>query len=500
VDKNNNLIPLLGYDYRCSVFDAGDHIRRIVSPEYYRFAEEIYRIYKNNNLNKIGIVNTELDIESKNLIHEKHIISYPFEWTANMYKDAVLFHLNLFLKLDRHKLTLKDALPNNIVFDFCNPVFVDFLSIVQTCNLKHETWFIKKNNYTEPRFAIFKVMFIPFMLAPLMAMAKNKYDQSRRMLSERACNCSGGIPRRQDVYPGGSLLKYGVVGKTLLKYLVKKLLLRNNELPIYSRKPFYLFRLLLSKQKSTFVDFCVQLTQFVEAADVIPPKSGYLSYYGDKGEKFDLSDRSCWQDKQKTVSKLIDSEKPDTLLDIGTNTGWFSILAAQQGIKVIATDVDESSIDALYLYSRQNHLPILPLLIPFENMTRQIFGMDCNDPEYSDRNFKATPLYLPATERLKSDMVLCLGLLHHLALGNGMSLADIIGILSKLTTKTLVLEYVDLQDRLIQGELSFFTHIDEYSANTYNIAVVMGEANRRFNSCEVVDSHPMTRKILICRK
>jgi SAM-dependent methyltransferase len=240
--------------------------------------------------------------------------------------------------------------------------------------------------------------------------------------------------------------------------------------------------------------------QFVAAVDVTPPQSGYVSYYDAKGEKFDLADQSCWQDKQKAVAKIIDSEKPDTMLDIGANTGWFSILAARRGIKVIATDVDESSIDTLYLYSKQNHLQILPLLISFNNMTRQIVGVDCSDSEYNDRNFKSAPLYLPATERLKSDMVLCLGLLHHLVLGEGLSWADVLGILSELTKKTLVLEYVDLQDKLIQGEPSFFKNIGKYSVNTYNIEAVMGATNRYFNSCEVLDSHPETRKLLICRK
>ena len=97
-------------------------------------------------------------------------------------------------------------------------------------------------------------------------------------------------------------------------------------------------------------------------------------------------------------------------------------------------------------------------------------------------------------------IVLCLGLLHHLVLGSGMSLADVLGIFSELTKKTLVLEYVDLQDKLIQGEPSFFKNIGKYSANTYNIEAVIEETKKCFNSCEVLDSHPLTRRLLICRK
>lgn len=490
---------LAGYDNRGIVYDSGDFILRKVNANYFQEIEQIYHIFRHINLDQLGIVETEIDCDNNILKHKKYLISYPFEWTANMYKDAVLFHLNLFLQLDHHELTLKDAIPNNIVFHFYKPFFVDFLSIVQTRNLKQEKWLLNlNNNYKEPRFSVFDVMFIPFVLIPFMAFAEKKYALSRQILSLQACNC-GRTPQWKDLYYS-CLVKYGLWSIDLVKHLIKKLLARNSEFPVYPPNFLKLFSILSSKKKSSFTDFCLQLIQFVEAVDVSPPKSGYLSYYDAKGEDFDLSDQSCWQDKQKAVAKIIDSEKPDTMLDIGANTGWFSILAARRGINVIATDVDESSIDTLYLYAKQNHLQILPLIISFTNMTRQIFGVDCNDPEFRDRNFKAAPLYLPATERLQSDMVLCLGLLHHLVLGEGNSICHIFEVLSELSRKTLVMEYVDLEDELIVNEPSFFKRISDYKKNTYNIEVVINQGKRYFTSVETVASHPDTRTILVFNK
>jgi SAM-dependent methyltransferase len=492
-------IWLAGYDHHGKVYIVGNHIEREIKQPYINYVLHIFNIYKLNNLEASGIVRTDINAEYNKLIHRRHFISYPFEWTANMYKDAVLFHLNLFLQLEQHGLTLKDALPNNIVFDFCKPIFVDFLSIVPQKDLKSESWLMTGKNYAEPRYAVFDVMFEPFILISFMAMAEKKYGLSRRMLAEKSCNTDGRVPRWKDVYPG-SVLKYGWWGKVLIKHLIKKLLGISSELPVYPQKPSNLFRLLSSKEGLTFTDFTSQLMQFVESVDVTPPQSAYFSYYDAKNEKFDFSDQTLWLAKQKAVAKIMDSEKPSTMLDIGANTGWFSILAAQRGIKVIATDVDESSIDALYLYSKQKKLKILPLLISFDNMTRQIFGKTYSDLEYRDRNFKATPLYVPATDRLKSDMVLCLGLLHHLVLGIGMQLSEVFGILSKLVRKTLILEFIELQDKLIQEEPSFFTHIGKYSSEKYNIETVIEETKRYFNSYDIVDSHPKTRKFLICRK
>ncbi len=496
---HNNDIWLAGYDDKGKIYVKGDHIEREIRPEYASDVMDIFGLYKKYNLENIGIVKTDIGIGVNVLRHEKHLISYPFEWTANMYKNAVLFHLNLFLKLDKHELTLKDALPNNIVFDYCKPIFVDFLSLIKKSSLGGESWLMKGKYNTEPRFTVFDVMFIPFMLVPFMAMAEKKYYLARRMLSDQACNCGGDSPHWKDVY-SGSLLEYGLWSKAIILHLIKKILMKHSDLPVFPRQTTRISRLLSLTKKTNFINYCSQLIQFVDSVDVTPPKSGYLSYYDDKGEKFDLSDQACWQNKQKAIAKIIDSEKPGTMLDIGANTGWFSILAAWRGIKVISTDVDESSIDTLYTYSKKHQLQILTLLISFNDMTRKIFGIDCGDSKYSDRNFNATPLYLPATERLKSDMVLCLGLLHHLVLGDGISISNIFIVLSELTRKTLIIEYIDLEDNLIANDMSFFNKINNYTNETYNIDIIIEQGKKHFMNVETVSSHPDTRKILVFNK
>ena len=495
----NNLVWLAGHDNKGKVYINGNNIIRQLHPEHTKYALNIFEIYKKYKLEQIFIVQTDFDIQNSNLIHKKHLISYPFEWTTNMYKEALLFHLNLLMNLDQLDLTLKDALPNNIVFDFCKPIFIDFLSLVKKGHLKRESWLKRRRNNNELRFAVFDSMFIPFMLVPFIAIAEKRYDLGRRMLSEQACNCAHNAPHWKDIY-FGTLSNFMLWNKKLFRHAINTVRKRQGYLAITPLKLFKLFNLLLSKEKMAFLDFCEQLKQFVVSVDVTPSKSSYVSYYDIKCENFDLSDRTNWQDKQKAVSRIIDSDKPETMLDIGANTGWFSILAARQGIKVIATDADESSIDTLYLYSKQNELRILPLLIPFENMKRQIFAIDINLPEYIDRSYKTVPIFLPATQRLRSDTVLCLGLLHHLILGEGRSLANVFGILSKLTRKTLVLEYIEKEDALIRQEKSFFKHLENSSANAYNIDAVLKQIKRYFKTYEILNSHPATRKILVCRK
>ncbi len=56
-------------------------------------------------------------------------VSYPQEWCDMMLKDAALHHLDFCLELDSYDLRSADAHPLNILFDECQPVFVDFGSI-----------------------------------------------------------------------------------------------------------------------------------------------------------------------------------------------------------------------------------------------------------------------------------------------------------------------------------------------------------------------------------
>lgn len=462
---------LIGYDNNGTVYDEGNFILRKVNHEYFDKIKTIFELYKKFDLKSLGIVETQIDDTSKTLKHKKYPISYPFEWTANMFKDAVLFHLNLFIELDKYGLTLKDSLPNNIVFDDTKPVFVDFLSLVLTEDLKNEKWLVENSKYLDFRFEVLDKMFFPFIFIPFINFFQKKYNTARTMLSERACNCDCVAPNWRDIEtkPDDDL---NIVITELLK-------LRNT---------------------IDFISFCKLLAEVVEKLDVTPRQSAYASYYEDKKENFDFNDKSDWQNKQSGVANVLDEYKPKTVLDIGANTGWFSRLAEYSGSKVTSVEIDESSVDLLYLFAKQKDLPILPLQIPFENMEKQVFGRTYDDPAYVDRDFKSAAMFLPAFKRLNSDMVLCLALTHHLMLGMGMSIDYVFEILSRLIDKVLVFEFIGLDDNLIKNEPSFFKNLHKFNMENYNIDLIVSKGMQHFKNVKIVDSHPTTRKLIIFEK
>ena len=52
-------------------------------------------------------------------------VSYPYEWTFSMLKDAALLQLDLLLAALEHDLVLKDSTPYNVQFKGARAVFVD---------------------------------------------------------------------------------------------------------------------------------------------------------------------------------------------------------------------------------------------------------------------------------------------------------------------------------------------------------------------------------------
>jgi len=482
----NNVKILPGYDTNGVVYDAGEFVLRKINPNY---ADSVMQIYGCNNeykLEEYGIVETDLMSEKTSdeivLRHKKYVITYPYEWSPTMFRDAALFHIKLFLNLDRHKLTLKDALPNNVLFDSYNPVFVDFLSMVFTDKLKEEEW-LACEGYSEPRFAVFDKMFLPYFFIPLLVMLKKEYPLARKILFEKACNCDGGVPCWRDLLSISN--KKSIAGFTKLVMALKLLYGINTHRRLYENR------------SDGFVKFCKYLLEVVETMAVAPTQSAYASYYEEKKENFHIANQSKWKDKQKSVHTVLERIKPKRVLDIGSNTGWFSTLAESMGAQVIAADIDESSVDVLYRYAKINKLKIIPLLLSFDGINREIYGVVDKKPVYEGRDFQSTPLYMAATKRLKSDIVLVLGLIHHLVLGEGRELDDIFDILSQLTVKTLVLEFIGLDDAMIKGEPSFFKNLGRYTEDSYSLETVVNAGKKQFKSVEIMNSHPDTRKVLV---
>jgi len=475
---------LIGYDENGQVFDMGKYIKRIIKDDYKIKIKEIYQAYKIGELNTKGIVETTLT-EDGNLEHKKLVISYPYEWPPSMFKKAIILHLKLFSDIKTSNLVLKDALPNNIVFEDTAPVFIDFLSLVFNENLKNEKW-LNPENYLDPRFSIIDKMLIPYIILPFLFIFREDYKVAKEILSIRSCNTTG-IPPTWREFFSPKILK---ISKYRRKYF------KSYQIAL---KIIWLRRSLINKHNG-FDKFINKLTLLIKEIDITPNKSAYSSYYDEKKEANSMAEISNFKPKQKTVYDILKSKKAKSVLDIGSNTGWYSVISNRMGAKVISLEQDLSCSDIVFKKAERDGLNILPLMVSFKDLTKEIYGISSSNPIYNSKDFKKIPLYRPGIERFHSELVLVLGLSHHLLLGEGYSIEKMFEILSQLTQKTLVLEYIDLNDEKIVTEPEFFKNISKYDATSYSLDKFLNAGKEYFQSVFIHESNPATRKLLVFDK
>src|SRR6185312_16985498 len=73
--------------------------------------------------------------------------------------------------------------------------------------------------------------------------------------------------------------------------------------------------------------------------------------------------------KEQFVRQAFELARPESCLDIGCNTGYFSFLAEAAGATVVAVDSDAASVGDLYRAARAKHRNILPLVIDIARPT-----------------------------------------------------------------------------------------------------------------------------------
>jgi hypothetical protein len=135
--------------------------------------------------------------------------------------------------------------------------------------------------------------------------------------------------------------------------------------------------------------------------------------------------------KERVVADTVAAARPRLVWDLGCNTGRFSMVAARGAGLVVAVDTDAAVVDALASALRGGPDNVLPLVV------------DVLDPS-PDQGWAGRERRSLA-RRGRPDVVLCLGLLHHLVVHGQIPLQDVVGWLAGLADEVLV-EFVPTDD------------------------------------------------------
>jgi SAM-dependent methyltransferase len=333
-------------------------------------------------------------------------ISYATEWSATQLRDAALTVLNLELQLRPHDLTLSDVSPWNILFDGSSSLYVDLCSITPLANKK--SWPARQQ-------------FHEFFLYPLLLFRSGLSCVARRLLFDRWMGISDSELARISGRKFGR--NWGFAQKA--RRFVKGIL------------PSSTHGFARSVADSFCKDPSVEIANLRQKILELPTASyntKWGNYYQENFPEFDTTER--WTLKHHSVLSIFRHAKPKTVLDLGSNRGWYAQLAAREGARVVAVDNDEAALCQLYGDSKATGLPILTIF------------MDVRFPEPALG--PAHKMLPSAGERFKSEMVLALAIVHHLVFTCHMNFQQIVDRLSIFSTKWVVVEFVGKVDAVVQ--------------------------------------------------
>jgi hypothetical protein len=140
--------------------------------------------------------------------------------------------------------------------------------------------------------------------------------------------------------------------------------------------------------------------------------------------------------KAELVARHIEAVAPDEVWDLGANTGRFSRLASERGIRTIAFDIDPAAVERNHRQVRKGgEKNLLPLVLDLTNPSPAIGWANEERPSVA--------------ERASADLVLALALIHHIAISNNVPLERVAGYFARLAPN-LVIEFVPKQDAKVR--------------------------------------------------
>ena len=331
-------------------------------------------------------------------------ISYPYEWCFEQLQDAALLTLSVLKTALQHGMILKDATPYNIQFHKGKPVFIDTLSF-DTYDPK-QPWIAYRQ-------------FCQCFLFPLYLEHYLKTD-IQKILSTYI----DGIPVDfvAKLLPLKSRLSLGVWLHVYLQHTATTSTRANKQTAAFSKKKL--------------LDVISHLDNIIANFPANKPyKTTWSNYYEDT-----ILSKEYLQEKEKIIQEFCGQTKARTVLDLGANDGYFSRIFASPNRQVIATDSDNRCISRLYQEVKQNNIQnIQPLMLDIANPS----------PAIGFHNQERAAFH----DRIKTDLVAALALVHHLVIGKNISLPVLASYFNDIAPE-LIIEFVPKEDEKVKQMLA----------------------------------------------
>jgi SAM-dependent methyltransferase len=352
-------------------------------------------------------------------------ISYPWEWSRAQWRAAAELTLRVAVRAVDAGWTLKDATPLNIVFDGARPVLVDVLSLERRD--PGSTVWLAYGQFV--RSFLLPLVAAKYLRWPLENTLFFRDGYEPRMIYQALRPWQRWHPDLLDVVTLATLLEKPGAGQKSSRTLMKSV---DPELAAH-----------ILKKRMAGLERKVR--------NAAPPlERSQWSQYTQSATHYSAADVEA---KLAFVRSALDECRPKRVLDIGANTGTYSMLSAEAGAQVVALDNDAAAIETLCRSAGARKLPIAALIANIARPT----------PAVGWRNREQLSLL----DRLSGsfDFLLMLAVIHHLILREQVPLRLIAELCAQLTRRWLLIEWVPPTDPMYQewlrGRDDLYGHLSE---------------------------------------
>jgi SAM-dependent methyltransferase len=337
--------------------------------------------------------------------------SYPWEWSPAQWRAAARLTLDLCREAVSSGFLLKDATPLNVLFDGPRPVFVDVLSF-EPRDVSDPIWLAQGQ-------------FVRTFLLPLLAHRHLGWPLAASQLYR------DGYEPAQLAEALGPLRR--LHPKLLWPVTLPAWLDRRQSVNAKPSTPRSMHR----SPEFTSAILLKNLHQLRRQIDHASPglHPSRWSQYTCTAAHYSAADHTR---KKEFVERALRDTQPTDVLDIGANTGTYSMLAASAGARVVALDTDLAAVDQLWLRASEESRNILPLVVNIARPSPALGWENSESMSFLDR----------AEQRF--DLVLMLAVIHHLLLMDQIPLEQIGALAARLTRRHLLIEWVPQSDPMFQ--------------------------------------------------
>ncbi len=345
-------------------------------------------------------------------------ISYPYEWSFYQLKEAALHHL------DFQRYLLKSAY--NIQFIGSRPIFIDLLSLAPY--QPGEYWIGHHQ---------FCMQFLnPLILRSILGIKHN--DWFRGSLE--------GVPTAEIalMLPTRKKFSWNILTHILLQNKLDKSAQRKEDQAIVKAKKQSAY------SKLAYDGLLRQMRNWIAGLE---PKKTQSTYWGDYAQTntYETDEASK---KKAFVADFSSHVAPQVLVDLGCNSGDYSLLSIESGAGyVVGFDFDQSAIEAAYHRAKSNAKPFLPLYLNAANPSPDQGWMQAERFGF--------------TKRTKADAVIALAFIHHLAIAKNVPLSQLVEWLVEIAPQG-VIEFIPKNDPTVKKMLSLREDIfSDYSQDNF---------------------------------